>query len=118
MLEHLNEVLSNIINYELGVWNENIVFPFWVGEYYENEYSSEDGFTEYSFQLTGTCRNSYEKLLEDRDKIRQLLINYRTILENGNSIAIYYDGSMMIPSQDAEIKRLQINLTIYEWRKN
>ena len=116
MLEQLNEVLSGIINYELGLWNRDIVFPYWVGEFQEIEYSSESGKTEYSFQLVGTSRNNLAKLLEDKEKIQRLFSYYSATLENGHTLAIYYDNAMMIPSQDAQIRRLQINLTIMEWR--
>lgn len=38
------------------------------------------------------------------------------ILPNGNGIAVSYGGALIIPTGDAELKRIQINLTIKEWR--
>ena len=117
MLKYINEQLSNIINYELGLWTDKtIVFPFWVGEYQEINYSYENGCKEYSFTLTGTNRGTWSQLESDKNKIQELFANHTAILPDGNSVAIFYETAYMIPSEDAEIRRMQIQLNIKEWR--
>jgi hypothetical protein len=35
--------------------------------------------------------------------------------EDGSAVAVFYSNSLVIPSMDAELKRMQINLDIHEW---
>lgn len=115
-LNYIATNLSNIVNYELGLWTQKLLFPYWVGEYQEVNYSHEQGYHEYSFVLTGTTKGTWKQLEEDREKIRNLFTHHATLIEEGHSIAIFYINSLMIPSEDEQIKRMQINLTIKEWR--
>ena len=115
MLKHINEQLSSIINYEFGQWNSDIKFPFWVGEYQEVYYSYEQEYKEYSFTLTGTNRGTWSRLEEDKKKIQKLFANHTAVLEDGNSVAVFYETAYMIPSEDAEIRRMQIQLNVKEW---
>lgn len=118
MLKYLNEQLSSIINYELGQWNGKIAFPFWVGEYQEIYYSYEQEYKEYAFTLTGTNRGTWSQLEEDKNKIQKLFANNTAVLEDGSSVAVFYETAYMIPSEDAEIRRMQIQLNVKEWRTN
>lgn len=115
MLAHINEQLSNIINYELELWTGELKFPYWVGEYQEIQYDYEQNMHEYDFTLTGTARYDRTQLEEDKKKIQKLFADYRTILDDGRSVAISYENSFMIPSQEEDIKREQIHLSIREW---
>lgn len=116
-LEIINRLLEEKgLNYEFERWSSpDIVFPYWVGDYTENFYSSEYGYTEYTFMLTGTTNKNWSDLLQDKEKIKELFKDY-TYNEKGYSIAIYYENSLNIPTEDMSIKRMQINLTIKEWR--
>lgn len=116
-LEYINNQLSNIINYELGLWTSELKFPYWVGEYQEIDYQSEQEYHEYSFSLIGTTKGTWKQLEEDKAKIRTLFSNHTALVEQGHSIAIFYDNALMIPSEDEQIRRMQINLTIQEWGK-
>lgn len=104
------------INYEFGGWSTDPVpDPYFVGEYTEPESltKEEDGYQEISFILTGTSRQWI--LLEEAKAIIEKNISKTAILPNGNGIAVFYAGSLIIPTGDAELKRIQINLTIKEW---
>lgn len=104
------------INYEFGGWSTDPVpDPYFVGEYTESESltKEEDGYQEISFILTGTSRQWI--LLEEAKAIIEKNISKTAILPNGNGIAVFYAGSLIIPTGDAELKRIQINLTIKEW---
>lgn len=92
---------------------------YWVGEYSEVTPSNEDGFQEIQFILTGTGRNSWIDLENDKEKIESLfpMIGGRTaILDNGSGVAVFYGNAFTVPTDDAFLKRLQINLIIKEWK--
>lgn len=110
-----NLLSSNGINYEFQEWTDSvIVFPYWTGDYTENEYSNEQGYSGYTFMLTGTTNKSWLDLEKDKEKIKELFSDYN-YSEDGYSLAIYYDASFNIPCDDMAIKRMQINLEIKEW---
>ena len=71
---------------------------------------------EIDFLLTGTG-TSWLKLEQAKSKIESN-ISKTAILSNGNGIAVFYAGALTIPTGDAELKRIQINLTIKEWKVN
>ena len=105
------------IPYELGVWSSDPVpDPYFVGEYNEpeSEELEENGLQEIDFILTGTGTTWIG--LENAKEIIESNISKTAILPNGNGIAVFYTGSLLIPTGDAELKRLQINLNIKEWR--
>lgn len=119
-LYKINEILTNNdINYEFQEWtSSDIIFPYWVGDYTETEYSSEQGYTGYTLMLTGTTNKSWLDLEKDKEKIKTIFSDY-TYSEKGYSegysLAIYYENSFNIPCDDMAIKRMQINLEIKEW---
>jgi hypothetical protein len=116
-LGYIDEQLSSIINYELGLWtNEQLVFPYWVGEYQEVDYSHELHYHEYYFTLTGTTKGSIAQLEQDKEKILNIFSSHTSLIEDGHSIAVFYDTAFLLPCEDETIRRLQINLTIKEWR--
>lgn len=115
ILSYLNTQLSNIINYEFGMWTDTVIdFPFWVGEIQEVHLNTEQYKQEYSFTLTGTTNSSWADLEADKAKIKALFADH-TAIDDGKGIAIYYDTALQIPSEDETIKRMQIILTIHEW---
>lgn len=106
------------IPYEFGRFNSAIPTQYWVGEYQETESTTEDGLEESTFILTGTCFGTFAELEDAKQKIKKLFpsIGGRVAIENdGSSVAIFYGNSLMIPSMDNDIKRMQINLNVKEW---
>lgn len=117
-LKYIKEELDKIISYEFAQWSSNIIYPYWVGEYNETESLNEDNMRETTFILTGTTRGTWLDLEKDKLKIEELFRNKTTILSNGNGIAVYYLYSLIVPVEDMELKRIQINLQIKEWEVN
>ena len=118
-LKFINDKLvENGINYEFMQWNNDIVYPYFVGEYQEEEPLNEDGMQETLFMLTGFSKGSYLKLEQEKEKIEKIFNSVTVILPNGNGLAVFYSGSLVIPTGDAELKRIQINLAIKEWKVN
>lgn len=115
-LSYINRLLvENGINYELLSWTSEVVYPYFVGEYQESPSLQENGLQETLFILNGFTRGKWLELENAKAKIEKIT-NITTILPNGNGIAILYEGSSIIPTYDEELKRIQINLNIKEWK--
>lgn len=106
---------SNGINYELEEWTGETIYPYFVGEYQESPTTQENGMQESLFILNGFMRGK-RLALEQAKAIIERIANTRAILPSGNGIAISYETSAMIPTYDEELKRIQINLNIKEWK--
>lgn len=119
-LRFISEKLEKLkIPYAFEEWTANEVpDPYFVGEYNEVESTEreENGYQETTFILTGTGRKWLG--LEQVKEIIENNITETAILPNGNGIAVFYSNSFPVPTGDAELKRIQINLTIKEWRVN
>lgn len=116
-LKHIKDKLLNGgINYEFGEWNSDIVYPYFVGEYNEQPPNEEDGSIESAFILNGFTTGKWLDLEEAKETIEKLFTFDTSILENGSGLTVSYNGSLVIPTGDANLKRIQVNLSIKEWR--
>lgn len=112
------------LQYGFGEYGGNaegqIVDPYFVGEYMETESTTEDGLQETTFILTGFSRGSWETLEEAKEKIEKYfsLSGKVGITSSGSAVAIFYAHSLIVPTGDAELKSIQINLSIKEWKVN
>ena len=113
-----NKLVENGINYEFMQWTNDVVYPYFVGEYQEAESLNEDGLQETTFILNGFSKGSWFDLEQAKETIEKTFSNATAILPNGNGIAVFYSNSLVIPTGDAELKRIQINLAINEWKVN
>lgn len=100
--------------------DEEIPATYFVGEYQEIEPLNEDGMQETSFMITGFSRESWYALERAKESINKYFgVSGKTVIaDNGTAVAIFYASSLVVPTGDAELKRLQINLTIKEWSVN
>lgn len=118
-LAFINDILTEAdINYEFMEWTSDVAYPYWVGEYTESEPMNEDGMQESTFMITGTTDGSWLSLEEAKTKIERELCNQTVILPNGNGLAVIYSGSLVVPTGNEKMKRMQINLLIKEWKVN
>lgn len=118
-LAYINTALTNAgINYEFMEWTSELVYPYFVGEYSEPEPMNEDGMQESTFMITGTTDGTWLSLEESKATVERELCNKTAILPNGNGIAISYSGSLVVPTGNERMKRMQINLLIKEWKVN
>ncbi len=118
-LKFISDVLTNAgINYEFGQWSGEIVYPYFVGEYTESEPMTEDGLLQSTFMLNGFSRSTWLALEQAKETIEKLFSNSVQVLASGNGVCIFYAGTLIIPENDPELKRMQINLTIKEWKVN
>ena len=117
-LKYINQTLDeNSINYEFMQWTKDIVYPYFTGEYQEAEELNEDGLQEATFILNGFSKGSWLELEQAKEKIEKIF-NKTAILPNGNGLAVFYSNGLVIPTGDANLKRIQINLEVKEWKVN
>lgn len=95
---------------------------YFVGEYTETEPLNEDGMQETTFLLTGFSRAESWLVLEDaREQIERYFgkVSGKTVIaEDGSVVAVFYADTQIIPTGDAELKSIQINLNVKEWSVN
>lgn len=122
VLKFINDAMESAgIPYEFMEYTSAIdsIEAYWVGEYSEYPPAAEDGCQETQFILTGTGKGSWLMLEQQKAKIEKLFpaIGGRTaILDNGSGIAVFYGNAFPVPAGDGFLKRLQINLTVKEWK--
>lgn len=121
LLKHVSEMMDALnIPYAFMRWN---VHPpddyYFVGEYTESEMVTreEDGRQDTTFILRGFTRKDWLLLEEAKDKILKAC-NKTAILPDGSGIAVFYEHCMVVPTYDAELKSIKINLQIQEWKVN
>ena len=118
-LKYIDDQLTEAgINYEFGEWTSDIVYPYFTGEYQETGVSQESGEQEIDFILNGFSRGKAIDLENAKQIIEQLFTFNTSILANGSGIDVSYSGSFPIQTGDSELKRIQINLKIKEWKVN
>lgn len=97
----------------------DLVYPYFVGEYTEQAPTTEDGLQITNFMLTGFSRGSWMALEEAREQIAQYfgMVSGKTVIaDNGSGVAVFYENALVVPTEDATLKRIQINLHIKEWK--
>ena len=106
------------IPYEFGEWTSKIQYPYVVGEVTEEPTETEDGMEESTMILNGFNRGKYIALETVKDKIKKHfhpIHGLRASTDSG-SIAVFFDGAFYVPTGEADLKRIQINLKIKQWK--
>lgn len=119
-LKFINEQMEAIaVPYEFDVWTSAIKYPYFVGEISEESTVTEDGRESSTLLLTGFHRGNMIDLLAVMEKIKSHFSpvhGLRVTTSSGSTIAAFFDGYFNIPSGEAGLKKIQINLKIYEWK--
>lgn len=106
------------LNYAFERWEDEPKYPYFTGEYQETPAESEDGMQECDFIMTGWHRGEIAALEEAKEKIENYF--YRdgrtAIAPNGNAVVVLYSNSFVVPSGDAELKKIEIYLNVKEWK--
>ena len=121
VLKIVSESMKDMgIEYGFGTYAKNpVVYPYFVGEYTEREAMTEDGLQESTFLLTGFHRGTWIELEDTKESIENYFnqVSGKTVItDNGSAVAIFYAGSLIVPTGDAELKSIQVNLNIKEWK--
>lgn len=117
----INDLMQGMgIPYAFYQWNTQPPDDYYfVGEYSEIETPEkvECGLQESTFYLRGFTRKSILLLQRAKETIERN-ISKTAILGNGSGIAVSYDSALIVPTGDAELKSIKINLNIKEWKVN
>lgn len=120
VLKLISDAMKSLdIAYGFMEYNGNpLVYPYYVGEYNERESLTEDGLQESTFMLSGFSRGSWLDLENTKEKIEKHFgtEGKTAILDNGSGVAVFYSNALVVPTEDADLKRIQINLNVKEWR--
>lgn len=108
------------LDYEFGEYTKKrIVYPYFVGEYTETEPTTEDGLQETTFMLHGFSRDKWLTLENAKAKIENYFnkVYGKTVMvDDGSAVAVFYGNSLIVPTGDEELKKIQINLQCREWK--
>lgn len=119
-LKFINEQMTAIsVPYEFGQWSSAVKYPYTVGEITEEPTMTEDGFEESTLLLTVFHRGNLIDLETVKERIKSHfcpIYGLRGQTDSGSSIAVFFDGSFYIPTGEADLKKLQINIKIKEWK--
>lgn len=118
-LEFVNNEFNSIsVPYEFGMWTGEVKYPYFTGEISEEEPKTEDGFEQSMLSVTGWHRGSYLTLEEIKERIKKHFNPITGLCgkTDSGSIAVFFSGAFFVPSGNEELKKIQINLTIKEWK--
>ena len=123
VLKIVSDAMGSLgLEYGFGEYSGNPVkYPYFVGEYQEMESINEDGLQESTFLLTGFSRGSWLQLENAKERIENHFnqVGGKTVIaDNGAAVAIFYGNSLIVPTGDAELKSITINLKVKEWKVN
>lgn len=120
-LKYIADLMKNIgIPYEFARWNSGTPPDgYFVGEYIEapSLTKEESGYQESTFILRGFTRQTWLVLEQAKEKIEKS-IPQTAILDDGTGIAVFYESATVVPTNDADLKSIKINLNIQEWKVN
>lgn len=119
MLKFINTQMTALkLPYEFMEWTQPVKGAYIVGEYVDVPTLNEDGSEESSFILTVTTRGKWLELEQIKAKIKKHFPSVCGLRGNtdSGSIAVFFSDAFPVPTGEADLKRLQINLTIKEWK--
>lgn len=118
-LKYVSDLMNSLsIPYAFVRWNTTPPDDYYfVGEYNEVDTTTreENGYTETNVTLRGFTRKDWLLLEQAKAKI-EANATKTAILDDGSGIAVFYETGMVVPTADAELKSIQINLKIKEWK--
>lgn len=120
-LKYVGDLLQSMgIPYAFGRWNGETATGstyYFVGEYIESPSLTreENGYQETTFILRGYTRGDW-LLLEQAKAAIERNVTKTAILDDGSGIAVFYESATIVPTGDANLKSIKINLNIQEWR--
>lgn len=120
-MNYISNLMATLsIPYAFMEWREKPPEDcYFVGEYTEVAMTlrEENGRQDTTFFLRGFTRKDWLFLEQAKEKIERNMAQ-TAILPDGTGIAVFYDGASVVPTYDAELKSIKINLTIQEWKVN
>lgn len=118
-LQYIADLLQGMgVPYRFMRWEEKPPDEYYaVGEYIEaaSMTREENGRQDATFILRLFTRRGWMVLEQAKATIESGLPR-TAILPDGAGVAIFYDSGMIVPTGDMQLKSMQINMTIQEWK--
>ncbi len=118
-MKYVSDMMDGLsLPYAFMRWTEKTIPDvYFVGEYNEipSTTREENGRQDVTVILRGFTRGEWLLLEEAKEKIEKSCAK-TVILSDGTGLAVFYDSAMPVPTGDADLKSIKINLTIQEWR--
>ena len=118
-MKYVSSMMAGIsLPYAFMRWTKTeIPEVYFTGEYNEipSTTKEENGRQDVTVILRGFTRGPWLLLEEAKEKIEKSCAK-TVILSDGTGLAVFYDSAMPVPTGDADLKSIKINLTIQEWR--
>ena len=122
VLKYISTELERLgVPYEFLEWTQTVTYPYFIGEYNEFEPTLESGECDKTFILTGFCRgkDARLKLEKMRGKVESAFPagdGKIAALDSGSVVAIFYGSAFYVPTGEAQLYKIQINLSIKLWK--
>lgn len=120
-LAWVNDLMERLsIPYAFMEWKEKPPEDcYFVGDYIETQtqHNEENGHKEWQFILRGFSRKDWIAL-EHAKRLIEKHAAITTILPDGTGLAVSYSHGEHVPTGDAELKSIKINLKGQEWMVN
>lgn len=106
------------VDYNLIEWTSDPVRTYTVGEFTEAPTTTEDGYEESTCLLTTTTRGTWAELYDIVSRLKRHFPASGGLCATtgGGAIAVFFSGSFPVPTGEADLKRIQTNLSIKEWK--
>ena len=108
------------LHYSFVEWGEDEIPPiYWIGAIFESPTNLENGYAEANFLLTAFTREKWLDVIDEAEIIKShfpSIYGLRADTDSG-SIIVSYESATPVPTDEADIKRLQINLKIIQYKK-
>lgn len=119
-LKFVADMMQEIgVPYAYERWNTKPPDDYYcVGESYTEIPSltkEENGRQDTTLYLRLFTRGEWLLLEQAKERIEKNCAR-TAILDDGSGIAIFYESAMIVPTGDADLKSIKINLTIQEWK--
>lgn len=113
-----NELNGIGVPYEFMRYTSPVEDRYWVGEYTETITDTEDGYGEGTLILTGTTKDSWMTLMQDRANIEDHFPSVGGLRKATDTgvVVFFYENSFPVPTDEADLKRIQINIHIKSWK--
>lgn len=107
------------IPYEFMEWTDDkIPSQYWIGELSDLPPNTEDGKETYTLILTGTTRAKWLDLINTVDAIKGHFppVTGLRVDKGSFTIVVTYSNAFPVPTGEADLKRMQVNLEITIWK--
>ena len=90
---------------------------YWIGSYVEQQYQPEDQSQTSLFLLDGfSTSSSWSGLEIEKETVKALFSDVRELLTSESGISVRVESVQTIPTGTADVKRIEIQLLVKEWR--